>query len=511
MKDERSRKLYDGITNVDDELVEEAQTAPRRSRTWLKWAALAACLVIVAVGAIKLWPPRAPTQQQEPQGTQQKPGTQQEPGTQEEHEPSPPPDTIEPYEPICYQLAGPAYPGVVPYPGENADSTAYELWENYIRSLRERPTGYKNGLDGYLAESTVQFLSGAGTENRVYSPLNVFMALAMLAETTGGESRQQVLDLLGSDSIDALRDQARAVWNASYRADGIVTTRLANSLWLRDDSAYNQACADTLAETYYASVFRGEMGSDDYNRALRSWLSQQTAGLLDGYIGGVKLSPQTALALASTIYYKAGWDDEFYEGGTSPDIFHAPGGDVTCDFMHQTREGTVYRGNGFTAVSKRMRESGWMWLILPDEGTDVDAVLSAGGVMPFLLDGNSRGELGYYTVHLSLPKFDVSSDVDLADGLRALGVTDVFDDSRADFSPLTDADLVYVDKVEHAARVTIDEEGVEAAAYTVIVAPGSAEPGELPEDYYFTLDRPFLFAITGTDGLPLFVGVVNQP
>ncbi len=25
------------------------------------------------------------------------------------------------------------------------------------------------------------------------------------------------------------------------------------------------------------------------------------------------------------------------------------------------------------------------------------------------------------------------------------------------------------------------------------------------------LDRPFLFAITGADGEPLFIGVVNQP
>ena len=31
------------------------------------------------------------------------------------------------------------------------------------------------------------------------------------------------------------------------------------------------------------------------------------------------------------------------------------------------------------------------------------------------------------------------------------------------------------------------------------------------EEIDFILDKPFLFAITGYDGLPLFVGVVNQP
>ena len=61
----------------------------------------------------------------------------------------------------------------------------------------------------------------------------------------------------------------------------------------------------------------------------------------------------------------------------------------------------------------------------------------------------------------------------------------------------------------NAARVAIDEEGVTAAAYTVMMMAGAAAPPE--EEMDFVLDRPFLFAITGADGLPLFVGVVNRP
>ena len=33
----------------------------------------------------------------------------------------------------------------------------------------------------------------------------------------------------------------------------------------------------------------------------------------------------------------------------------------------------------------------------------------------------------------------------------------------------------------------------------------------LAEEMDFVLDRPFLFAITESDGLPLFVGAVNRP
>ena len=55
----------------------------------------------------------------------------------------------------------------------------------------------------------------------------------------------------------------------------------------------------------------------------------------------------------------------------------------------------------------------------------------------------------------------------------------------------------------------IDEEGVQAAAYTVITGAGSAMPPD--EEVDFVLDRPFAFVVTLSDKLPLFAGVVNNP
>ena len=90
-----------------------------------------------------------------------------------------------------------------------------------------------------------------------------------------------------------------------------------------------------------------------------------------------------------------------------------------------------------------------------------------------------------------------------------MGITDVFDPSISDFSPMTDDTEVYLSQARHAARVAIDEEGVTAAAYTATMMCDAGAPPE--EEVDFTLDRPFVFAVTGADGLPLFVGVVHQP
>ena len=74
---------------------------------------------------------------------------------------------------------------------------------------------------------------------------------------------------------------------------------------------------------------------------------------------------------------------------------------------------------------------------------------------------------------------------------------------------MTDDTAAYLSQAQHAARVAVDEEGVTAAAYTVMMMCGTAAPPE--EEVDFVLNRPFVFAITGTDGLPLFAGIVHQP
>ena len=151
-----------------------------------------------------------------------------------------------------------------------------------------------------------------------------------------------------------------------------------------------------------------------------------------------------------------------------------------------------------------------MWLFLPDEGVDVQSLLTDENVTRLLFDLDSWTDSRFLIVNLAMPKFDVSSDLRLKDSLQAMGITDVFDPSVSDFSPMTrDAEGIYLSQADHAARVAVDEEGVTAAAYTVIATAGAGEPPD--EEVDFVLDRPFLFVITGCDGSPLFAGIVSQP
>ncbi len=421
-----------------------------------------------------------------------------------------------------YALAETVYPKRAPYPNEMAyvnqktgdfdDESfrkVYDAWREDQRARREG-TDYIDDLSGFLTQSIPQFLRSAEGENRVYSPLNVYMALAMLTELTDGSSRAQLLKLLDSDSMESLHQQASALWNANYCDDGATTTVLASSLWLNEGIPFVQSTLDTLADTYYASAYQGIMGSEEFNKALQSWLNEQTGGLLEEQAAQIELSPETILALATTIYFRAKWSNEFPEGRTEENIFHAADGDITCDFMHQGGTDTYYWGDQFSAISKRFEGGEAMWFLLPDEGVTPKNLLDDAQVMDFLLHQGEWQNSKHLIVNKAIPKFDVTSQMDLREGLLALGITDVFDPERSDFTPMTtNTDNIFLSQVKHDARVTIDEEGCTAAAYTVMAMAGAAMPPK--EEVDFVLDRPFLFAITGYDGLPLFVGVVNHP
>lgn len=414
------------------------------------------------------------------------------------------------------------YPEMAPYPDENdfwnddtfddeSFSEVYDAWWADRRARIDQPEGYADGYDDFCAASLRQFLGDGSGENRVYSPLNVYLALGMLAELTDGASRQQVLDLLGCDSIETLRQRASGLWNANYCDDGAVTSILGSSVWLSDSVTYVQETLEQLARTYYADAYTGKMGSDEFNEALRSWLNDQTGGLLKEQVDSIALQPDTILALATTIEYRARWNSEFSESNTAPGTFHSADGDVTCDFLHQSGTNTYYWADQFSAISRSLQESGRMWFLLPDEGVDVEALLDDPQALDLLLHGGENWEnQKFLIVNESIPKFDVTSQMDLIPDLQALGVTDVFDETVSDFSPMVeDTDGIYVSQVRHDARVAIDEEGVTAVAYTVILTSGSAEPPE--EEVDFTVDRPFLFGITSQTGQLLFVGLVQTP
>lgn len=411
------------------------------------------------------------------------------------------------------QAEYPAYPQFVNpenyYKADGGwDHEAYEQAQEAARRAlvaMGKGEGGDNAAPLAFADRTAgRVLLSRGMENGVYSPMSLYTAMALLAEICGGESREQVLAAMGAGELEVMRATVHQLWIDSYCDSGVVTSRMGSSLWLNEQVEF---CADTLrtlAEQYFASSYRVAMGTDEAGRAIGSWIDEQTGGLLREETENIRTEAMTLLQMYTTLYFKARWKDTFAPEATEKGIFHSVDGDVECDFMHARRTGSYRKGEGYmAAVLPFAANGGYMTFCLPDEDVALSELLGRDTLVSELREMTDYGSI----VHWALPRFDVKADTPLNDLMKELGVKAAFDAQAADFKPLTETPA-FLGSVRQAARVKVDEEGVEAAAFTeMAVCTASLPMGEVE----MTLDRPFLFVIYDANGLPLFVGTVQNP
>ncbi|XP_036179602.1 serpin B8-like isoform X4 [Myotis myotis] len=148
-----------------------------------------------------------------------------------------------------------------------------------------------------------------------------------------------------------------------------------------------------------------------------------------------------------------------------------------------------------------------MVILLPDEDMDLAVVEKALTYEKFRAwtDPENMSEI---KVQVFLPRLKLEKSYDLESYLRSLGMTDAFEEAKADFSGMSTKKNVPVSKVAHKCFVEVNEEGTEAAAATAVVRNSRScriEPR-------FCADHPFLFFIRHhkTNSI-LFCGRFSSP
>lgn len=384
-------------------------------------------------------------------------------------------------------------------------------WMAYYQAQRTAAEGLPETLLPFYQAAVPAILGKADGENRVLSPVNLYLALAMLTECAENTTKNELLTLLGTSDDDDLRDTAKRLYQANFVDNGELSTRLYNSLWLKSGLDCEADTLKRLAEDHRADIFEGDPADEDYVQALRDWLNAHTDEELSEQVKTVDMDPAMLMTLVSTIVFRGKWQYPFSEDLTEKAAFHGTSGDTEADFMHRTTDDSYFYYDHFGAIRLMLSGNDYMWLILPDEGYTPE-MIAAEPEFTALLSGTGFEYEGqhskYCEIRMTVPKFDIVSDLELNETLRSLGVEAAFDPAGADFSGLFPAapEGTALSKVRHAARVTVDEEGVTATAFTLEELCGAAMPDGSVD---FVLDRPFLFGITSYTGGLLFTGIVN--
>jgi serpin B len=339
------------------------------------------------------------------------------------------------------------------------------------------------------------------------------MALSIAAECAEGNTKSEFITALGAEDIDDLRSENDSLFRSLYFDKYTAYCKIANSLWLNNKWTFKQNTLDNIADKYYAVSFERDFHDPGVPAEISGWINKNTSGKFTPTI----LIPEPDLEIMkiiNTVTFKDAWSSKF--GKAEKDTFvKKDGTEVNCDFMGYTK---LYKDVGFAdkymRCSETMKNGFEMHFILPDEGVTVEELVSDDKIMEEIYSDSIEHEKRK-TV-FSVPKFDAASKFDLIEASKSLGIKDAFSKVKGDFSGVIDykennIPSAYISEITHEAVVTIDEEGCEAAAYTIIsMVAGSAAPPE-EEPVIFELKRPFFYYIADKNGTPLFAGIMNDP
>lgn len=134
-----------------------------------------------------------------------------------------------------------------------------------------------------------------------------------------------------------------------------------------------------------------------------------------------------------------------------------------------------------------------MVAVLPVEGSPLSATLKALADVniPDLVQNLNKTEdySSVTEVEVWLPKFNISSTLDLNDYLQEAGVRDAFGLHSADLSGISGSKLC-ISRVLHKTEIEMNEEGTVGSSVSVVEITD-----RISDVDYFKADRPFAFIV----------------
>ena len=371
---------------------------------------------------------------------------------------------------------------------------------------------------GTFTDALIRALDADG--NWSVSPYSIRMCLAMLANGAKGETQQELLTALRIDDLDAFNQSVKELLETYDGYARIMSLDTANSLWLNqsrfDGTGEFQPDFVQRMQEYFRAEAQEVTDADSVER-VNAWVDEKTNGKIPTIL--TEDNRQFVTALVNAVYFKAAWENEFYEGSTDEaDFTNADGTSATVDMMHQTNGFGYYSTPGIEALEMPYRKDAVdniegdnyeyfrdadfsMYLIKADDTIDVQDFLDTAA---FSYEDE---------VAVSVPKFKVEYTAALDDALRAMGVHTAYDPDAVDLSAMLDpASLAsgqhFLDTVLHKTYIAVDEKGTEAAAVTAAMCGAGAEMPSRPALIRtFTADGPFWFVIRdNAAGEILFAG-----
>ncbi|XP_037365590.1 serpin B7 isoform X2 [Talpa occidentalis] len=340
-----------------------------------------------------------------------------------------------------------------------------------------------------------------GTGNVFFSSLSIFTALAMIRLGARGDCAAQ-LDKSG------LQSQLKRVLSDINSSHKDYELSIANGLFAEKVFDIHKNFIGCAEKLYHAKVERIDFTHDveDTRYKINKWIQDETHGKIRNIFPEGSISTAAVMVMVNAVYFKGRWESAFTKRDTLNCRFRSPkcpGKAVSMMHQEQKFNMSVINDPPMQVLELRYHGGISMYIMLPEnELSQVESKLNFRNLMDWTNPKKMRPQY----VEVFLPQFKIEKNYELKRHLKALGLKDIFDESRADLSGIAAGGRLYLSKLMHKSYIEVTEEGTEAAAAT----GNNIMEKQLPESTVFRADHPFLFFIR-KDDIILFSGKVSCP
>ena len=347
------------------------------------------------------------------------------------------------------------------------------------------------------------------TENIFISPHSISTAMSMVLLGSRNDSQQQLLkNFFPGVSENDVHKANGEIHKALIAAKDGVTLDVASSMFPESTYSILQEFSAQMSDHYKVQVqlMDYKQNAEESRKKINAWVESKTNEKIKDLLVSGTLTPRTKLVIANAVYFKGNWAKKFDSQLTTDDDFHLNTSDnKKVKMMKKKAKFPFYMDKEMKAVELDYDgDQVSMIVILPNEFLGLKSILS--NLTPEKMELMAKEFTSNEDIVVKMPKLKIEYDADLVESFQALGVTDIFDEKRADLSGISGVADLYVTKVAHKAFIEINEEGTEAAAATAVVM--MRRMAFLPP-MEFVCNQPFLFIIKHKpSGVPLFLGKV---
>ncbi|XP_070849490.1 plasminogen activator inhibitor 1 [Chaetodon trifascialis] len=372
-----------------------------------------------------------------------------------------------------------------------------------LGSLQDKQTDFGLKVFSQLIQSSVD-------KNMALSPYGVASILAMAQLGAAGNTHRALTTAMGFSLHErGMSRQQRLLQRDLSSEEGVET---ASGVMVERKIGLEKGYRRALAKAFQIHAHQVDFTKpDEAVSIINSWVSDHTADVIPEFLAPGSLTDETRLVFLNALHFQGLWKVPFNPKLTQKRMFHcANGSTVAVQMMTLTNrfnygEFVTARGVDYDVIE------------VPYEGDSLSMLLVS-PIEPevplsMLIEDFSskriqqwRTELRNVKIQLAMPRFSLTSELNLKTTLLKMGLGDMFNLATADFTCITTDERLCVSKVLQRVKIEVNEQGTKGAAATAAVMFSRMAVEEI------TLDRPFLFLIQHKNtGVVLFMGQFNHP